>query len=99
MSLRLSAALALLTSFFAHHTVRAADEENPFKKAKVGDYAKYTASVKLLGSEEKVLRTQTVTAVNDKELFLKTVVELNGKVVPSKRPERKIDLTQPLDPT
>ena len=42
MSLRLLAVVALVLAPLA---VRAADEENPYKRAKVGDYAKYEPEV------------------------------------------------------
>src|SRR5262249_6976270 len=75
------------------------DEENPYKKLKVGDSAKYSTYLKTGGTEVKGVRTQSVTATSDKELTLKSVTEIDGKELPSKRPEQKIDLTKPLDLT
>jgi hypothetical protein len=83
---------------FARVGGRAADDENPFKRAKVGDYAKYNAVVKTDSTERKSVRTQTVTAADAKELTLKTVTEADGKELPSKRPEMTIDLTKPYEP-
>src|SRR4051812_13898494 len=96
MPLRSFAALALVLAPLA---VRAADDENPYKKLKVGDYAKYDTVLKTGGAEVKGARTQTVTAAGDKELTLKTVTEVGGKEVPNKRPDQKIDLTKPFDAT
>ena len=45
------------------------------------------------GAEVKGTRTQTVTAVGDKELTLKTVTEVLGKEVPSKRPSLRSTVT------
>lgn len=78
--------------------MRAADDDNPFKRAKVGDYAKYDTVVKTGNNEVKLLRTQSVTATGEKEVTLKTITELNGKEVPTKKGEQKIDLTKPFDP-
>jgi hypothetical protein len=96
MSLRPLAVLVLALAPVAAH---AADEENPFKNAKVGDFAKYDTLLKTGGAEVKGTRVQTVTAVGDKELSLKTVTEALGKEVPNKRPDQKIDLTKPFDTT
>ena len=78
-------------------TVRAADEENPFKKAKVGDWAEYkmTTSVGGINIDGKI--KMTVTAKDDKEATLKTTATVNGMEVPGQ--ETKIDLTKPYDPT
>lgn len=95
MLLRLPAValLALIASEFS-----AADEENPFRKAKVGDYAKYSTVLLTGGAEVKGARVQTVTAASEKEVTLKTVTEIGGKEVPNKRPDQKIDLSKPFDP-
>lgn len=76
---------------------RAADEENPFKTAKVGDYAVYTLTTK--GGEGTM--TQTVSAKTDKEVTVKLalVVTANGKEIKLPEQELKIDLTKPYDPT
>jgi hypothetical protein len=95
MSLRLVATFALVLAPLA---VRAADEEHPFRKAKVGDYAKYNALLREGTTEVKLLRTQTVTAASDKEVTLKSTTELNGKEVTLGRTTHKIDLSVPFDP-
>jgi hypothetical protein len=94
----MSRLLALLVCTLIPFVAQAADEENPFKKAKVGDYAKYNTFMKASAGETKTIRTQTVTAANEKEVSLKTTIEYNGKELPN-RPEQKINLTKPFDPT
>jgi hypothetical protein len=96
MSLRSLSVLLLALAPVAAH---AADEVNPFKNAKVGDFAKYNTVLLTGGAEIKGTRVQTVTAASDKEISLKTVTETLGKEVPNKRPDQKIDLTKPFDAT
>jgi hypothetical protein len=81
--------------------VRAADEENPYKNAKVGDYATYTMTTKVAGFSIDGTLTQTVTAKNDKEATIKVTgsVEFGGKKMDIPPQEQKIDLTKPFDPT
>ncbi|MBO0698143.1 MAG: hypothetical protein J2P46_07100 [Zavarzinella sp.] len=74
-----------------------ADEENPYKKAKVGDYATYKMTTKVMGLNVEGSVTQTVTAKDDKEATVKTTVKANGMEFPAQ--EQKIDLTKPFDPT
>jgi hypothetical protein len=98
MSFRSLAIVVLILSPLA---VGAADEEHPFKAAKVGDYAKYSSVLKKAGlMTVKTTRTQTVTVASEKELTIKTVVENDNKDVQSKatEQEQKIDLTKPFDP-
>jgi hypothetical protein len=96
MSLRVPVLVGLLLSPLG---AGAADEENPFKGAKVGDYARYDTVAKTGTVSLKTVRKQTVTAASDKEVSLKTVLEVNGSEVATDRPEQKIDLTKPFDPT
>jgi|SRR5579883_223423 len=94
----LVAAFALAITTFA---VRAADEENPYKNAKVGDYATYTMTTKVGGLSIDGIITQTVTAKDDKEATIKVTGTIdfggNTKEIPAQ--EQKIDLTKPYDPT
>jgi hypothetical protein len=76
---------------------RAADEENPYKNAKVGDFAKYKLTVSVAGQNVEGDLTQTVTAKSDKEVTLKVTGKVNGMDVPAQ--DQKIDLTKPFDPT
>jgi hypothetical protein len=75
---------------------RAAENDNPFKNVKVGDWVKFTMTmeigdIKLAGEFRK-----TVTAKSDKEVTIRTNMRLNGaESIPS---EEKIDLTKPYDP-
>lgn len=94
MSARLFAVLALLA---AAPFALAADEENPYKKTKVGDFATYKMTTKIGGMNLEGKITQTVSAKDDKELTLKVTGTLNGMDIPAQ--EQKIDLTKPFDPT
>jgi hypothetical protein len=86
-------ALALVTAPF----VCAADEENPYKKVKVGDYATYKMTTKIAGMNVEGTMTQSVTAKSDKEATIKVTGKVNGMDIPAQ--EQKIDLTKPYDPT
>ena len=87
---------AVLAVALAPFVARAADEENPYKKAKVGDYATYKMTTKLMGLNLEGTITQTVTGKTDKEATL----EITGKVMGMDIPAQKqtIDLTKPFDP-
>lgn len=85
--------LVLIASPF----VRAADEENPYKKVKVGDFATYKMTTKVAGMDLEGTMTQSVSAKSDKEVTLKVTGKLNGMEIPAQ--EQKIDLTKPYDPT
>src|SRR4051812_29517515 len=76
---------------------RGADEENPFKKAKVGDWASYTMKTTAMGVNIDAEMKTIVTAKDDKEVTIKTSLILNKMDIPGQ--ESKIDLTKPYDPT
>lgn len=94
MKLRLVAALLVAAAPLA---VRAAEEENPYKKVKVGDYATYKMTTKVAGQTIEGTLTQTVSAKTDKEATIKVTGKVNGMDIPAQ--EQKIDLTKPYDPT
>ena len=98
MTYRLLAAVLALS---VASSARAADEDNPFKAAKVGDYAVYTMNTKVATFAITGTITQTVTAKSDKEATLKVTgkVEFGGKEMDIPAQEQKIDLTKPFDPT
>ena len=75
----------------------AADEENPYKKTKIGDYATYKMTTKVAGMNLEGTITQKVTAKSDKEVTLSVTGNVNGTDIPAQ--EQKIDLTKPYDPT
>jgi hypothetical protein len=81
--------------------VRAADEENPLKNAKVGDYATYTVTTKVGGFAIDGNITQTVTAKTEKEATVKVTgsITIGGTEMKIPEQEEKVDLTKPLDPT
>jgi hypothetical protein len=90
----LSAVLALAVVPFAAF---AADEENPYKKVKVGDFATYKMAMKIGPLAIDGTMTQTVSAKTDKEATVKIASKFNGMDIPAQ--EQKIDLTKPFDPT
>jgi hypothetical protein len=94
MKLRLFTVLLVAIAPLA---ARAADEENPYKKVKVGEFATYKMTTKVMGMTVDMTATQTVTAKDDKEATVKVVVKANGTELPPQ--EQKIDLTKPYDPT
>jgi hypothetical protein len=94
MKIRLFAALLIAVAPVA---ARAADEENPYKKVKVGEFATYKMTTKVAGMAIEGTITQTISAKDDKEATLKVTGKVNGMDIPAQ--EQKIDLTKPYDPT
>ena len=95
----LAALVALFVVPFASY---GADEENPFKKVKVGDYAIYISSMKTGGEAvagTPVITTVTVSAKNDKEATLRIFRKLPDNSIKLPPREEKIDLTKPFHPT
>ena len=88
--------LAATLALIAAPCAAAAEEENPYKKVKVGEYATYKTTVNVAGMTLEGTVTQTVSAKSEKEATLKVTANLNGMDAPSQ--EHKIDLTKPFDP-
>jgi hypothetical protein len=99
MSLRLFAAATAVC--LAPLAARAADDENPYKNAKVGDFATYKMETKVAGFTVAGNMTQKVTAKNDKEATVEGSgkISLNGKDMDIPATKQTIDLTKPYDPT
>lgn len=96
MKMRLIAALILMSGAAA----LAADEANPYAKAKVGDYATYKMTTKVAGIPVEGMLTQTVTAVIDgKEVTISVSGMVGNQELQGKVPDTKVDLTKPFDPT
>jgi len=74
-----------------------ADDDNPYKNAKVGDFAAYKITVAIAGMNLGGEMKQEVTAKSEKELSLKVTGKVNGMAIPEQT--QKIDLTKPFDPT
>ncbi len=93
--------LSVLALVLAPVVARAADEENPYKTTKVGDFATYKMTTKVGGFNINGTVTQTVTEKSDKEATVKASgsVEFNGNKMDIPATEQKIDLTKPFDPT
>ncbi len=81
--------------------VRAADDENPYKNAKKGDFATYTITTKAAGNTFEGVMTQAVTDRTDKEVTLKVTgtIKIGDKEMKLPDQEMKVDLTKPYDPT
>src|SRR5262245_46337730 len=92
---------AVVMALFIAPLVFAADDENPYKKTKVGDFATYKMTTKVAGQNVEGTVTQTVVAKDDKEVTLKSSgkVTAMGMDLPVPEKEEKIDLTKPFDPT
>lgn len=88
--------LALLVVAAAPLSARAQDD-NPYKDAKVGDFATFKMTMEVAGQKLTGTMTSKVTAKTDKE----ATVEASGEVAGNKIPvqTQKIDLTKPFDPT
>jgi hypothetical protein len=70
--------------------------DNPFKKAKVGDYVAYKMTTSVMGKDLAMDMKQTVSAKDEMEVTLKTAITFMGNELPSQT--TKIDLTKPYDP-
>jgi hypothetical protein len=90
------AAIALLAVPMLARTAEN-DDFNPYKNAKVGDYATYKLNTKVAGNPIPGVITQSVIEKTEKEAKLKVVSSVNGMDIPG--PVQTIDLTKPYDPT
>jgi hypothetical protein len=90
----LVAVLALAT---APVVARSADDDNPYKNVKVGDFATYKMTTKVAGFDVAGTITQSIVKKTDKEATVKVVANVNGMELPAQ--EQTIDLTKPYDPT
>jgi hypothetical protein len=69
-------------------------EENPFKNAKVGDYAEYKQTTSAFGKDFSTTMKQTVKEKTDKEVTLEITASFGKKEF---KQTQKIDLTKPYD--
>jgi len=92
---------AVAVAFCLLPTSRAADEDNPFKKAKVGDFTEYKSTISAMGKPFQATMKMVVIAKNDKEATIEitTKASLMGKDLPPQTQTQKIDLTKPYDQT
>jgi hypothetical protein len=74
----------------------AGEAENPFKKAKVGDWVSYTMATVASGQKNSSNMKQTVKAKDEKEVTLLVENEMNGQKFGQ---EVKIPLDKPYDPS
>lgn len=93
MMARLCAALVLALAA----TAARADDDNPFRTVKVGDYAVYKMTTVRDGKTYEATATRSVKAKDDKQVTIKMEVKADGTVLPSP-PDEVIDLTKPYDP-
>lgn len=93
MTARVLAALCLVLVPFA----ATAADDNPYKNAKVGDFATYKMDIKVGDFAIAGNMTATVSAKTDKEATVKVTGKVNNMDIPPI--EQKIDLTKPYDPT
>ncbi|MCX7664113.1 MAG: hypothetical protein N2112_01050 [Gemmataceae bacterium] len=94
--------LALAVAAFALPSVFAEETENPFKNAKVGDYAIYKMEGKVgvggMNFEMSGTVTQTVIEKDDKKVVLEIETDIPGLPVKPPKQKQEIDLTKPFDP-
>jgi len=88
-------AAAVVLSFFT--AVAKAQDENPFKKATVGEWAEYkldttTNNIKLNGKMRITVKAKTDTTAT-----IRTTVNINDQEVSAQ--DTTIDLSKPFDPT
>jgi hypothetical protein len=96
MSIRqIVAALALCIAPVVAYS--ADDDFNPYKSAKVGDFANYKVTVKFGQLSIVGSASQSVTAKSEKEATIKVVGSVSGMEIPPQT--QIIDLTKPFDPT
>lgn len=72
-----------------------AEDENPYKAAKIGDWAEYKSSTDANGFKMESKMKQTVTAKSDKEVTVSIEMDMAGQ---KHTQETKIDLTKAYDP-
>jgi hypothetical protein len=80
--------------FLAINAVRA-EEENPYKKAKVGDWVEYSMKSKVGGNDMEMSTKQTVTNKTDKEVTVEVVTNMMGQTMKN---QFTVDLTKKFDP-
>jgi hypothetical protein len=78
------------------HAAQVSEKENPFKKAKVGDWIEY----RMTGPNMEGKTKMTITSKDDKEVAydIESKVSFNGKEVTGPVQKQKIDLTKSYDP-
>ena len=89
-------AVALFALALAPFGAWAAEAENPYKNAKVGDTLSYKMTVKNPAMNIDGTMTQTITEKTDKEVTVKTVTKMFGKDQPAQT--TKIDTSKEFDP-
>jgi hypothetical protein len=90
---KLVAVAVLVVAPFA---VRAAEPENPYKKAEKGQWAEYKMSGKFGGQDVTGSIKKTVVEKDDKSVTLEVKLSFAGFDPPAQK--QKIDLTKPFDP-
>lgn len=90
-------AVMATVAFVAGGWCGAADAENPYKKAKVGDWICHVQTTEMAAMNMKQTMTmkQTVKAKDEKEITISVEIEMNGQ---KRTSETKIALDQVYDP-
>jgi hypothetical protein len=91
------ACLAAVALVLLPLATRAADEDNPYRNTKVGDYFLYKLVAKLGNQTLDGSLTEVVTARTDKEVLIKVTGKMGGADLPVV--QLKIDLNKPFDPS
>lgn len=93
----LQACLAAVALALLPLAARAADEENPYRNTKVGDFFAYKLVAKFGNRTFDGSLTEVVTARTDKEVSVKVTGKIGELNLPLE--ELKIDLSKPFDPS
>jgi hypothetical protein len=87
--------VTLAAVLFLSLGVFAADQEHPYKKAKVGDWVEYTMKAKMAGNDMEMTTKQTIVKKTETEVTVEVNTNAMGRDMKS---EFSIDLTKKFDP-
>lgn len=90
--LAMSMAVLCLVAMAAH-----TEEENPFKKAKVGDWVEYTSKSEFSGQKSETEMKEVVTKKTETEVTYEMKIKAGGMDMPAQPVTIKLD--QKYDPT
>jgi hypothetical protein len=89
------AAIGCMLTLFTSNLLFGADPENPFKKAKKGQWISYHLDISINKVEQKGAVKLQVTDVTDKSATIEITSSVNGEPIPSAK--RTIDFDKPYD--
>jgi hypothetical protein len=87
--------IAILPVLFLSLIARAADQDHPYKKAKVGDWVEYTMKAKMAGNDMEMTTKQTVIKKTESEVTVEVNTNAMGRDM---KTQFTVDLTKKFDP-